>query len=342
MSICPPNTHALDEIISRPCEEVVNTVQAVQGDVAVLGAGGKMGFHLCLTLQRAMEQATTRGKVIAVSRFGNSQVRQRFVDAGIKTICADLSNADAVSGLPDFENVFFLAGVKFGTDSNADLLDRMNVSMPRLIASRFRRAAIVALSSGCVYSFTTPESGGSDEKSETAPPGEYAQSCLGRESAFSDASDAFGLHSCLIRLNYSIDLRYGVLLDIAQKVRDRQPLDLTTGYVNIIWQGDAISHIIQALAHCTSPPAVFNITGPATLRVRDLAQMFASHWGLEPVFESTESETAWLSNAARSHQLFGAPKISVNQMIQWTAEWLDAGGEVLNRPTKFQVRDGRY
>ena len=343
MGPCPQNTDELDQLISQPTEGVVRALLSVEGPIAVLGAGGKMGFHLCLMLQKALRMLGRDDEVTAVSRFSNQIVRERFRAAGIAVISADLSNESTVQRLPDFENLFFLAGVKFGTDSDSGLLERMNVHLPRLIARRYQHARIVALSSGCVYSFSSPESGGSTETSDTDPPGAYARSCLGRESAFTEVSEfSDGLKACLIRLNYSIDLRYGVLVDIAQKVRARQPLNLTTGHVNVIWQGDAVAHIIQSLPHCDSPPLVLNITGPETLSVRKLAEAFAGYWNLQPEFESTESDTAWLSNASRSHALFGRPLMDVEQMIQWTVEWLDADRTVLDRPTRFQVRDGRY
>lgn len=338
----PETTAELDELISTPTDAVIEAVGQCDGRFAVLGAGGKMGFHVSLMLRRALEKLNRREPVVTVSRFGSVETRQQFANAGFETVCADLSSADEISELPEYENVFYLAGVKFGTSGNPELLTRMNVLMPQLVARHFQRSRIVALSTGCVYSFTTPESGGSTEDSPTDPPGEYAQSCKGREAAFRDASEQFGTRSCLIRLNYSIDLRYGVLVDIAQKVRAGLPVDVSTGYANVIWQGDATAHIIQTLPYAAAPPFVLNVTGPETLSVRDIAHMFAERFGCGPTIEGEEQSTAWLSNASKSHSLFGRPRVGIEQMTSWIADWLEQGGETLNKPTHFEVRDGDY
>ena len=308
----------------------------------VLGAGGKMGFHLCLMLKRALAELGDNRRLVAVSRFGSAGTRQSFSDAGIQWISADLSESEQVARLPDAENLFFLAGIKFGTASNKNLLRLMNEQLPMLIASRFARSRIVALSTGCVYSFVTPESGGSTEASPTEPPGEYARSCIGREQAFRDAAQSQGTCSALVRLNYSVELRYGVLVDIAQNVLAGNPIDLSTGHVNVIWQGDAIEHIIQCLPHASAPPFVINITGSQILSIRDIADWFAEQFATEPSFVGSEARTAWLSNAAKSHSMFGQPKVSVQSMIEWIADWIKAGGETLGKPTHFQTRDGNY
>ena len=265
-----------------------------------------------------------------------------FTAAGIQWTQADLSQPDQVAKLPNAANLFFLAGVKFGTASNTGLLQLMNERVPMMVASKFAGSKIVALSTGCVYSFVSPESGGSVEQSPTDPPGEYARSCLGREQAFVDAAANRGTRSALVRLNYSVELRYGVLVDIAQKVLAGQPIDLSTGYFNVIWQGDAIDHIIQCLPLASAPPLAINVTGSETLRVRDIAFELAKRFGVEAKLTGSEAPTAWLSNAAKSHSLFGPPKISVGSMIDWIADWLKAGGETLGKPTHFQTRDGNY
>lgn len=301
-----------------------------------------MGFHTSLMLQRALQELGHHEPVMTISRFGATAVRQQFDDAGFRVVAADLSDAQAVADLPPADNIIFLAGVKFGTSNQPEVLQRMNVRMPTLVAERYRTSRIVALSTGCVYSFTTPESGGSSEDSEVAPPGDYAQSCRGREAAFEAAARSCGTRSALIRLNYAIDLRYGVLVDIAQKVRASQPVNVDMGYANVIWQGDAIAHILQSLPHASAPPFVVNITGPDVLRIRDIAIMFAERFRCEPLIEGQEQPTAWLSNAARAHSLFGAPRVSLEQMIHWIADWLEQGGETLGKPTHFEVRSGNY
>jgi nucleoside-diphosphate-sugar epimerase len=235
-----------------------------------------------------------------------------------------------------------MAGVKFGTSSAAGLLKRLNAVMPELVAEHYRGSRIVALSTGCVYSFTAPESGGSTEDAATDPPGVYAQSCLQRERAFINGSQTHGTKCALVRLNYSIDLRYGVLVDIAQQVKAGTPIDVTTGYVNVIWQGDAVAQILQCLPLADSPPLVINVTGAETLAVRELATQFADRFGCIAEFTGTEAATCWLNNSARARELFGEPRVCVRQMMDWIADWIDRGGETLGKPTQFQTRDGNY
>lgn len=338
----PASVEELDELISRPSEAVQTALSICPGRFIVLGAGGKMGLHVSQMLQRALSGIGWDEPVMVVSRFENTETRDRFEAADFDVISADLSDPHQVAALPDAENVYFLAGVKFGTSSRPDLLQRMNIDMPRLIADRYRSSRIVALSTGCVYAFSSPLSGGPTEDDPTDPPGDYARSCLGREGAFREASDRYGTRCVLIRLNYSVELRYGVLVDIAQKVLAEAPVSLDMGYANVIWQGDAIAHIIQSLPRANSPPLVLNVTGAEILRVHDVARGFAERLGKEVRLEGTEAPTAWLSNASRSHQMFGAPKVSLNQMMDWIADWLKRGGPTLNKPTHFEVRSGGY
>lgn len=297
-----------------------------------------MGFHLSLMLQRAAKALGRQEPIMTVSRFGSAAARDQFADAGFEVLSADLSQPEVVAALPAVENVFFLAGVKFGTAHDSALLERMNVTLPRLVAGHCRNSRIVALSTGCVYAFTTPGSGGSTEADPTDPPGDYAKSCLGREAAFRET----GARTSLIRLNYAVELRYGVLVDLAQTVLAGRPVDLATGYVNVIWQGDALAHTVQALPIAESPPHVFNVTGPGVLRVRDLAEAFGQRLGKPVSFQGVEAPTAWLSNASHTHRLFGPPRVSVEQMIDWIAGWLERGGETLGKPTHFENRDGSY
>ena len=338
-----PNSPAeLDELMTRPTEGVLSALQKSYGTFAVLGAGGKMGFHLAEMIRRGLDQLGRDTRVTVVSRFADANARRKFEQSKFDVVSADLSDSRQVDRLPNYDNVFFLAGVKFGTGDQPELLNQMNVVMPRLVANHYSRSRIVALSTGCVYSFTTPESGGSTEESETSPPGAYAVSCLGREAEFVQASRQHGTPVSLIRLNYSIDLRYGVLLDIAQKVWHQQALDVSMGYANVIWQGDAVARLIECLPHAASPPFIINITGPEILRVRDVAQRFGELLGRVPVIEGHEEPTAWLSNSALSTKLFGRPSVEVSQMIEWTAKWVRSGGETLNKPTHFETRDGDY
>lgn len=339
---CDATAEALDEYMSRPSKRVIDLLRGVDGDVAVLGASGKMGFQLCRMLRLGFDENGRSNRVVAVSRFSVKGTREKFERAGIDVIAADLSDPKQLQALPDWKTVFFLAGVKFATSEDSELLQKMNVEMPRLVARRFRAAAIVALSTGCVYSFVSPASGGSTERDETNPVGAYAQSCLGREAAFNGAAEEFGTRSCLIRLNYAIDLRYGVLLDIAQKVLDGTAVDVSMGHVNVIWQADALCYTIAALERVACPPFVLNVTGTEILRVRELASMFGQRFGRDPITTGVEADEVWLNDASKSHSLFDPPQVTVERMIDWVAAWLKVGGETLGKPTHFETRDGNY
>lgn len=332
----------LDEFITRPSPAVVDAVGKLQGDVTVLGAGGKMGFHLCRMLQRAIQQLRQDSSVHAVSRFSSAASRELMRQHGIETHAVDLSDRVALSRLPVTANVFFLAGVKFGTANNPKLLQQMNVEMPAMVAQHYAESRITALSTGCVYSLTTPDSGGSREDDELDPPGKYARSCLGREQAFITGSLQHGTPLSLVRLNYSIDLRYGVLVDIAQQVFRNQAVNVDAGHVNVIWQGDAISQIIRCLPLANRSPVVMNVTGSETLSVRQVADQFGRRFGNPVKFVGSEAATCWLSNNARSRALFGESSVDVEQMIDWIADWLSRDGVTLGKPTHFQNREGSY
>ena len=334
----PRNLAELHERASRPDPGVLQAARTFDTDVLVIGAGGKMGFHLSLMLKRALAETGSSADVIAVSRFGSLAVRKQFDAHRIRTLPVDLTLPQALESLPASQNIFYLAGVKFGTRDNPALLRQMNVELPQRVATHFDQARIVALSTGCVYAFTTPQSGGSRESDVLDPPGEYARSCLGREQAFQNSAT----RTALIRLNYSVDLRYGVLVDVAQKVLAGQPVDVTTGFANVIWQGDANRYIVQALPKSAKPPFKINITGAKTLRIRDVALRFGELLDRPPVIVGQETETAWLSNASLAHQLWGPPSVDEDVLIEWVADWIRAGGETLNKPTHFESRDGNY
>jgi nucleoside-diphosphate-sugar epimerase len=336
------NSRELDETITRPSDQVLNALDRCPGRITILGAGGKMGFHLSRMLQRALIELEREDQLLAVSRFSSTDSLRSFQQAGISTQTADLCNPEEVASIPLTPWVFFLAGVKFGTTNHPELLTRMNSEMPRLVAEHFTDSTIVAMSTGCVYSFANRSSGGSTETDATAPPGEYARSCLDRETAFTQGSSSHGTRCCLIRLNYSIDLRYGVLLDIAKQVRDNVPVNLETGYVNVIWQGDAIEQIIQAVTLADTPPQILNITGSETVSVREIALAFGKRLNRSPKFSGVESEFCWLSNNQKACNLLGPPTTSLEQMLDWISAWLIAGRPTLNKPTHFQTRDGHY
>lgn len=334
----PSSVNELHERASRPPEAVIRQLSSLSGDILVLGAGGKMGYHLSAMLQRGLAAAGASNRLYAVSRFGSSASQELFRRSGIAAVACDLTHPADLQALPDAAHIFFLAGVKFGASDDADLLHRMNVALPASVGQRFRGARIVALSTGCVYSYVAPESGGSSESDPAAPVGAYAQSCLGREQAFADS----GASCCLIRLNYSVDLQYGVLVDVASKVLQGQPVDVTMGYANVIWQGDAIAAIIQSLELASSPPRVLNVTGSRILSIRDVAERFGRLFQKPVTIIGQEAPTAWLNNASRSHALFGLPTVGEDTLLEWVADWLQHGRPTLGKPTHFEVRDGVF
>lgn len=337
---CDPET--VDEFIARPSAGAIAALRARPGPVTVLGAGGKMGLHLCLMLRRALDELGRADPVIAVSRFRTLRDRDEFARHGLEVRPCDLESPEEVAALPLTPTVFFLAGVKFGTADSPDLLERLNVMMPRRVAEHYRSATIIAFSTGCVYPFVTPESGGATEAVPPAPNGAYASSCLAREQAFVEASRRHGTPGVLIRLNYSVEFRYGLLLDIAQKVQRGEPIDVTMGHVNVIWQTDALNHAICALDVAASPPVPLNVTGADTLSVRALALRFGELLGQPVQLVGSEAGSAWLNNAARAHRAFGLPATPPAQMMEWVAAWLLQGGETWNKPTGFEKRDGKF
>lgn len=338
----PCDPRDVDDFLSRPPSAVVHSVEELRGPVLVLGAGGKMGLHLCAMLAEAGRLSGRRLRVVAVSRFRTLRDRESFHARGIETMAADLSVAEEVARLPDAPTVFFLAGVKFGTTDAPELLETMNVTVPRLVAERYRESRIVAFSTGCIYPFVTPASVGATEATPPAPVGAYAESCLRREDAFVEAARRFGTKVVLVRLNYAVEFRYGVLVDIATAILQRQPIDVTTGYVNVIWQNDAVAQIIRAHVLAGNPPVPVNITGAEVHRVRDIAARFGALFGVPPLCSGEESATAWLSDASWSHRIFGPPPTTLETMERWIAAWLAKGESTWGKPTGFGNRDGKF
>lgn len=332
----------VDSFLSEPTEAVVASLRRSVGSYLVLGAGGKMGLHLCRMLRRGLDRANRDARVIAVSRFGSVNDRDQFESEGIETKACDLSEVTEVEALDHQDNVFFMAGAKFGTADRSDLLRRMNVEMPEIVAGHFSRSRITAFSTGCVYSFAPVDSNGSAEEFETQPVGSYAQSCLGREQAFRRSALELGTQLALIRLNYSVEFRYGVLVDIAEKVKRGEAVDLSMGHVNLIWQRDAVAHSILAHELASTVPFILNVTGAGVHRVRDIAVRFGEIFGRPPIFKGEEAPSAWLNNAARSHRLFGLPETSLDQMIEWVAAWQHDGLKTHGKPTGFEKRDGNF
>ena len=328
----------LEDILSQPSHADVDAMAALGGDLLILGIAGKMGPSLAHRARRAAPHK----RIIGVARFSNPVAREQLESWGIETIAADLLEPDALDRLPDAPNVIYMAARKFGSTGNEGLTWAMNTFLPGRVAERYRHARIVAFSTGNVYPLLPVLQGGADESCPPVPVGEYGQSALGRERMFEHFSAVHGTPVTLLRLNYAIDLRYGVLLDIGQKVFERRPVNLKMGHANVIWQGDANSICLRSFALAKSPPDVLNITGPETVAVRWVAHRFAARFGIEPILEGEESDTALLNNAARCHKLFGYPSVTVEQMIEWTADWIGMGGATLNKPTHFEVRDGKF
>jgi hypothetical protein len=333
----------LEELLSRPDEETAATMAALDGDLLILGVGGKMGPSLARLARRAIDQAGVKKRVLAVARFTNNKLPSDLAAHGIETIACDLLDRSSLDKLPTIPNVIFMAARKFGTSGEEHLTWVMNTYLPGLVAERYRNSRIVTFSTGNVYPLRPLKDGGAVETTPVGPVGEYAQSALGRERMFEYGSLRWRTPVVILRLNYAVELRYGVLVDIGRAVFERRPIDLCMPHVNVIWQRDANSWCLRSLAHCQSPPLVLNVTGPETLSVRELAFEFGQHFGVEPTFvSSTEGSTALLSDTSKAQGLFGSPTVPPKQMIEWIANWIRDGGAVLNKPTHFQTRDGKF
>jgi hypothetical protein len=332
----------LEERLSRPTGADVSAMAALDGDVLILGAGGKMGPSLCALARRAADQAKVSKRIIAVSRFAADSARRELSSQNIETISCDLLEPGELGKLPDIKNVIFMAARKFGTTGSAHLTWAMNTYLPGLVAERYRKSRIVTFSTGNVYPLRPVHEGGAVESDPADPQGEYAQSALGRERMFEYGSYKWSTPVTILRLNYAVELRYGVLADIGQAVFERRPIDLRMGFVNVIWQGDANSVCLRSFAYCQAPPLILNLTGPETLSVRHLAGEFGRHFGIEPVFEFEESPTSLLSDATKSHGLFGCPEVKPAEVVEWVADWIRSDGPMLNKPTHFATRDGKF
>jgi nucleoside-diphosphate-sugar epimerase len=332
----------LEDRLSEPSASDARAMAALEGDILILGVAGKMGPSLARRARRACEVAGVKKRIKGVARFSTPGTRDFLESNGVETIQADLLDPGALAALPDAANVIFMTGRKFGSTGSEHLTWAMNVFQPGTAADRFRQSRIVAFSSGNVYPLTPVLQGGATESTPPAPVGEYAISALGRERMLEYFSSRHGTPVTILRLNYAIDLRYGVLLDVGQKVFERRPVNLSMGHANVIWQGDANSICLQSFALCQSPPAILNMTGPETISIRWLAHRFGARFGVEPILEGTESDTALLNNAARCHRLFGYPTVTVEQMIEMVADWIGLGGATLNKPTHFETRDGKF
>lgn len=332
----------LDDALSQPPAALVESFSQLDGDLMILGVAGKMGPTLARMARRASEQAGISRRVIGVARFSRPEEQEKLERWGIETIKADLLDETTVAALPEAPNIVFMAGMKFGSTGSESLTWAMNAVVPAIIASRFRNSRIVAFSTGNVYGLVPVTGGGSVESNPLNPAGEYAMSCLGRERVFEYFSRTHGTPLSLVRLNYACELRYGVLVDLATRIRNGQPIDVTMGWFNVIWQGDANAHALFSLMDCSSPPFVVNVTGPETLSVRSTSEQLAERMKLPVQFVGNESSTALLNDARFSHQRYGHPTVDLSEMLDDVADWVKRGGESLGKPTGFEVRDGKF
>ncbi|MEY3174983.1 MAG: hypothetical protein RLZZ436_2897 [Planctomycetota bacterium] len=337
------STASLDEHLHRPDPAVLETLRRTPGDFLVAGAGGKMGPTVCCMLRRGLDAIGRQSSsVFAVSRFSLPQSNLPLQQSGVRTIACDLLDRSALQSLPDAPNIVFMAGQKFGTTSAPEQTWAINTLLPAFVAERFPRSRMVVFSTGCVYPLTPVAGPGSHEDDPLLPPGEYAASCVGRERIFSHYSRLNQTPMLFFRLCYSVELRYGVLMDIAQRVYSGAPVDLQMGWTQVIWQRDAAARAIRSFDFADCPPVALNVTGPGRLSVRWLAEQFAARFSRTAVFTGSESETAWLWNASRACELFGPPETPTTDMLDAVADWIRSGGPTLGKPTHFEVQDGNY
>ncbi len=330
---------AMEDFMTAPPDALIADLTKTPGDIMVLGVGGKMGP----TLARMAKRAAPDKKVIGVARFSEKGVREELTRAGVETIPTDLLDRAALEKLPKAANVVFMAGRKFGASGDVPLTWAMNVQMPAMVAEVFKASRIIAFSTGNVYPFVPVGSGGATEDTPPVPPsGDYANSCVGRERMFEYFSAMHGTPGRLFRLNYAIDMRYGVLHDIGRKVRDGETIDVTMGHANVIWQGDANAVALRCLAQATTPTTPINVTGPETFEIAKVAEEFGRLLGKKPKFTGKPAPTGWINNAARMVKEFGPPSVSLAKLIEWNADWVARNMKTINKPTKYEVRDGTY
>jgi hypothetical protein len=333
-----PDIATLDDLLCLPSQALIDDLARVDGDIMILGVAGKMGP----TLAGLAKAALPHRRVIGVARFSDAGAKAWLETRGVETLGCDLLDETAIAALPKVSNIVFMAGRKFGAEGDLSLTWAMNAHVPALVAQAFAQSRIVAFSTGCVYPFVPVKGKGADESVAPNPPGEYAQSCVGRERMFEYFSRKFATPGRLFRLNYAIDMRYGVLYDVASKVLQGKPIDVSLGHVNFIWQGDASAQALRCLADCDTPTSPINVSGHQILAVRDLAAKFGKHLGRDPVIVGNEEPTAWVTDTSQAVKLFGLPIVDTDRLIAWTADWVARSMPNLGKPTKYEVRDGRY
>ncbi len=336
------NAADLADKLTKPSEADIDFMRRLNGDLILLGAGGKIGPSLAILARRAADMARAATRIVAVSRFTSCNARHALEQAGVETICSDLLKPAEIDRLPDCENVLYLAGRKFGSSGRPDLTWAMNAITPALAAHRYRKSRIVVFSTGNVYGMRDISTGGSKETDAVCPAGEYAQSCLARERIFEYYANEYGTRCLIFRLNYAVDLRYGVLVDVGRRVHAGEPVDESVPEFNVIWQGDSNSYALRSLALCDAPAGILNVTGPERLRVREVAEEFAKRFGTSCKFAGEPGASALLSDASQCFSLLGKPSVQAAELIAWVADWILAGGESLGKPTHFEVVDGNY
>ena len=337
-----PGVDALEDLLSQPTDGVVETMKNLKGDLVVLGIGGKMGPSLAHMVRRADDRAGSRRKVIGVSRFSSGNQKQELSALGIETISCDLLDPEQLKTLPEVPNVIHMATMKFGSSGQEAFAWAMNSYLPGMICNKFKNSRIVAFSTGNVYGLTPVSGSGSVETDLPNPMGDYAMSCLGRERIFEHFSRTLKIPMAFIRLNYATELRYGVLVDLAQQIAAGKTIDLSMGHANVIWQADANAMTLRAFDHLATPPFILNVSGPEMLSLRHVCEELAALMGKNVSFTGTEAPTALLNNGQLGHRLFGCPRVSVQQLIRWTADWVKRGGESHGKPTHFEARDGKF
>ena len=343
MSIPPLNDDQIEALLSTPTAEAIATVRALDGDFMVLGVGGKMGTTTALMLRRALDAAgKTATKVYGVSRFSRSEAAEALRRGGVEPIACDLADPMQVARLPRVANVEYLAGQKFGTDSAPGETWIQNTYVPALVAEHFKASRIVVFSTGCVYPFVDVDGPGANEATPVAFLGEYASTCVGRERVFGHFAAKHGTRQLLYRLNYAVELRYGVLVDVGTAVLRGAPVDITMGAFNLIWQGDACARAIQCLEHTANPPKALNITGAEKVSIKAVAEKFGAIFGNAPVLKGAPAKEAWLADASESIRLFGPTTKTLDELIALVASHLSAGGRLLGKPTHFEARDGKF
>lgn len=332
----------LENKLAEPSDQLAADLASLSGDILILGVGGKMGPSLAHLAANAIRKAGVNKKVIGVSRFSDESKKRQLEDWGVQALSCNLLDEAELAELPEVENVVYMAGNKFGTTGNEHFTWAMNAYLPGRVAEKYRDSRIVVFSSGNVYPFSPVGLGGVTEAVAPEPKGEYAQSCLGRERVFEHFSHKYGTKMAIYRLNYAIDMRYGVLLEVAKAVNEGRPIHLAMGHANVIWQGDANEMALRCLPVCSNPPNIVNVTGPETVSIRWLAQEMSRRIGKPALLEGQESDTALLNNASKAFQMFGYPRVSLLQMVDWVADWVKSGGHTWNKPTHFQEREGKF